>query len=167
MEANNAPRMITEATTMMPPFPRIIRSHAMNHALPEPPLGLLTTADLVAIVSPAARYLLVAVLEALRKNTTRSHRFLALSEEALKDERELCYTLHIASMILFWLGDPHDAVTKDTRCLELCARLGLKELQLDALSHLSSLYPGLGREDLAKAYAPSRRTGGTSRIRRE
>ena len=125
----------------------------MNHALPEPPLGALTTADLVAIVSPAARHLLVAALEALRKNRGRSRRFLARAEEASGDERELCYTLHIASMILSKLGDLHDAVKKDTRCLELCARLGLKELQSDALSHLSCLYRSLGRADLAKAYA--------------
>lgn len=125
----------------------------MNHALPEPPLGALTVTDLVAIVSPTARHLLSAALEALRKNRGRSRRFLALAEEESKDERELCYTLHIASMILSWLGDPHDAVTKDTKCLELCARLGLKELQSDALSHLSHVYRDLGREDLAKAYA--------------
>ena len=125
----------------------------MNHALPEPPFGALTVADLVAIVSPAARHLLVAAVEALRKNRGRSRRFLTLAEEASKDERELCYTLHIESMILSWLGYPHDAVKKDTRCLELCARLGLKELQSDALSHLSHVYRDLGSEDLARAYA--------------
>jgi hypothetical protein len=113
----------------------------------------LTVADFIAIMSPAARNLLLAALEAFRKNADRSRRLLADAEEASQDERELCYTLHVESMILAYLGEGHVAVRKDVECLDLCSCLGLEYLRAEALSHLSSVYRFLGFQDLERAYA--------------
>jgi len=124
----------------------------MNRTPPEPTPGTLTVADFIAIMSPAARNLLFAALEAFRKNTGRARRLLAAAEKASQDERELCYTLHVESMILAYLGEAHVAVRKDMECLDLCSCLGLKCLRADALSHLSSVYRDLGFRDLQRAY---------------
>lgn len=125
----------------------------MNQTPQEPTPGTLTVADFVAIMSPAARNLLLAALEAFRKHTGRARRLLADAEEASQDERELCCTLHVESIVLAYLGEAHVAVRKDVECLNLCSCLGLEFLRAEALSHLSSVYRDLGFRDLERAYA--------------
>jgi hypothetical protein len=105
------------------------------------------------VLSPAGKHLAFALIEALRGNRARSRRRLDKAESACTDEAELCYVLHVAAMVLTYLGETHVAMEKDRRSPDLCDRLGCTRLQADVLSALSSLYHALGHADLAAAYA--------------
>ena len=120
-------------------------------------MHVLTLSQLVSLVaqvfSPATTDLVLALLEAVRRNPARSRRFLARAEADCVDEAELCYVLHVEAMTLTYLGDLHEAIERETRALDLCDRLGYKELQADVLSHVSMAYEALGHKHLAAAYA--------------
>ena len=117
----------------------------------------LTLPELVRLaaerLSPAAKMLIFAALEALRNNTGKSRSLMRLAEERCEDESERAYVLHGAAVLLLCLGDTETALEKDKLCLDLCLRLGYDGLKADVLSQLSVLFGKLGHKDLAVAFA--------------
>ena len=119
-----------------------------------PTLTLPQLAGLAAqVLSPAAKHLVLAILEAIRRDATRSRHHLDRAETSCTDDGELCYVLHVGATLLLYLGNADGALEKEKQCLELCDRLGYRILQADVLSHLSAVYGALGHRDLAAAYA--------------
>jgi len=103
--------------------------------------------------SPAMRMLIRVGMEVLRRNAHGARHFLAMADEACKDEAERCYVLHIAAVFLFLLGDMHMAVEKAKASLDLCDPFGYRTLHADVLSHMAAIYGALGHAQLAAAYA--------------
>jgi hypothetical protein len=117
-------------------------------------LTLSQLAGLAAqVLSPAARNIACALVEAFRGNRTRSRLYLKKAESSCTGEAELCYILHFGAMALAYAGDMDAALEKDKRSLDLCDRLGLKRLQADVLSSMSAMYGALGQAHLAAAYS--------------
>lgn len=106
-----------------------------------------------AVLSPAAKSLAIAVLEAIRHNPSRARHFLKEAEGSSVDEAELSYVLHCEGMILMYLGDMEEASDRERRSLGICCRLGYGRLVVDVLSTMSIIYRALGHTDLARAYA--------------
>jgi hypothetical protein len=132
----------------------------INGILPEAIPGLVATPGAVqelkralGRVPPSAQSTLLSWLNLIRRGKGGSRRLLELAEAQCSSKEELGYVLLAQGIVLLHTGDIQAAIHKARLCLDLSCRLGHKQLEADALSHLSRAYETLGHKDLATAYA--------------
>ncbi len=102
--------------------------------------------------NPSCRAFLYAVLEMNRGKVQRGLDFIQQAREHAADIEELTYVLYVEGVLLTLAGDYQQAITRQTRCTEVCRLTGDKRLESDALLHLSNIYLKLGEPAIAKVY---------------